>query len=296
MRRSMVVFIVVSVIAALYVGLIGCEGPQGPVGPSGDSLPVYLWGAVGAPELEELPAYVLISNVHEIPSVEINGIRIPFTSPLTGGGCAGYFLQGIVFSLDDFSIPAGDSASLVVTYTKVNGNPGTARANIVLPDQFEITSHDTSSVVDIPVGTGLTVSWTSSKEADAYHVYLDLDYDYTDTSGAHQSFYFSADTLITDAFITFLPSQLFPDAGKIKAVESSRGEFDISAIAGPLWEGAEGNVTGDGIGFFYGLTFGGHLDLEVSGSEYMAGKRAKPEVRFQKTFMDLYSRRVTLTP
>ncbi len=256
--------VLIAVFVVVLGGPMSCTGPEGPQGPAGPPRPSLIWtiGAVGRSRAWEpgSDASVTVWNAPEIPDVDVNDRRVPFYLRR----------EWLWFRDEDFPIAAGDSAVLTIAYTKIDGVAGTAEAHISIPGQFEITSHDTSTLVEIPVGTGLTVNWSSSSGADVYSAYLYFYYDYLDTLGNWKNYTCTVDTLLTATSVTFAPSGLFPNAGEIDTVEWSGGYFHVSAAQGPWEEGAEGNVTGDGMGFFYGWTFGGMLGLGVSSSDLLS--------------------------
>lgn len=275
------------------IGFMSCKGPTGPQGPEGSSL-IYIIGSVAAPTPlhSTAHAYVRVSNTPVIPTVTINGTSLPLASrpPYVPG----HYGEIIEFKNNNFPISTGDSAKLLVTYTRPNGNPGRAEANIILPG-LEITSHDTSSDITIPFGESLTITWISHG-ADAYRSVFYLCYAYYDTLGHYCSFEYRVDTLFTDTSITFFADELFPNLGIIDSIGYSSGHFNISAIAGPWHEGAEGNVTGDGIGFFYGCTWGGHLSVTVSGSEYLEWERKNPTTDCRDLMEECKEAQCTLIP
>jgi hypothetical protein len=259
--EAMIRIIALSTVASV-IGFMNCKGPTGPEGPESPSF-IYVTGGVEAPTPWDSTgdAYVEVSNTSEIPVVMINGIQLHLKYP---------FHTSLFYGSPDFPISAGDSANLLVWDGKVGANSRTAQANIRVPSQFEITSHDTSGIVTIVVGEELTLTWSSSSGAGNYWIDFYLDYDYRDTLGNEKQFCYSMDTLPTNTSITFSPSQLFPNMGEIDTILGSFGDFRISATHGPCQEGEEGNVTGDGMGFFVGWTYGGDLRIQVSGSEYVA--------------------------
>lgn len=263
--------------AALLMVVAGCEGPEGPQGPAGQQGPegpegpagtsyIYIDGYVCSPTQWDTTcdADVFVGNNPSFPVVEINDVNLS-----SGAGDPNWFNHS------DFPISTGDSAELVVTYTKTDGNPGTARANIILPGPFEITSHDTLYDT-ISVGDSLAVCWTSSDGADAYSVYFDMYYEYIDTSGDYRYFGFHYDTLFTDTCIVFSQAELFPNAGEIDSIWYGYGNFHARAINGPVQEGDQGNVTGDGIGFFYGRTYGDELRIRFRDSGPFVSELQEP--------------------
>jgi len=285
--RSTILIIMIFAVAAFVAMFIGCEGPEGPQGPAGTAspLPVYVVGWVGSrppwlvPALQSDPSTNACVDIYDspgIPSVEINGIRIPPSNPFYRG------CNPFRFYNDTLPVSCGDSLHLRIAYTELNGTPRTAQANIMLPGSFEITCPDTSYDT-ISVGDSLVFCWTSPEGADVYLVQFDLYYIYVDTSGADRGFgYYLDTTLVADTSIIFSAMQLFPHTGEIDSVEYSHGEFELRAMNGPTPEEDQGNVTGDGIGFFNGWTYGGEVRFFVGGSSPLAGEIVESENPVQK--------------
>lgn len=157
-RRYIIVAMAFATVVLLK-GLVGCKGPTGPQGPEGPTASlIYVLGGVEL-ELslfEPTPdARVKVTNSPGIPSVKINDIEVPLWSQYPP-----YSYEDLMYRDDSFPISAGDSAKLLVNYTKLDGNSGIAQAKVVLPD-LEITSHLISSWFPISVGDSVTVTWTS---------------------------------------------------------------------------------------------------------------------------------------
>lgn len=274
MRAKKSVAVALFAAAALLVVVAGCEGPEGPQGPPGLS-PIYIAGRVDAsgPGASRSLVWLEVYHTPGVPTVEVNNIPIPF-----------YRGSLYKFYHDDFPIAAGDSAELLVTYRTLDGNPGTAQAIAILPGPFQITCPDTSYVT-MAVGDSLVVSWTSSDGADIYLIHFFFGYRWADTSGASQYFRYAKDTLCGDTSITFSQAALFPNLGDIDSVLYGDGGLWLLAIHGPTQPGEQGNVTGDGIGFFNGQTPGGDIDIYVSGSSPLVGTVQEPRNPMQK-FME----------
>ncbi|MFH1011216.1 MAG: hypothetical protein V1784_08280, partial [bacterium] len=206
-----------------------------------------------------------------IPSVEINGIRIPPSDPFFRGH------NPFKFNNDNLPVSRGDSVELLVTYPIRDGVLGTVHASVVLPGQFEITSPDTSYDT-ISVGDSLVFRWTRSNGADAYIADFLWRYSYLDTSGNERFFrYYVCDTVLADTSITFSQVQLFPDLEEIDSLEYGYGDFNLWAMNGPTPEEDQGNMTGDGVGFFNGLTDGGSVAIRISGSRALTCRAQEPE-------------------
>ena len=241
----------------LGLGLSSCEGPEGPQGPQGPSAlmtGVYgevAWGWWSATINAEFEVFESPS----IPTVQINGI--PCQRQFTMYG------DGFKFYGTDLPLALGDSVHIIVNYLKPDGDPEVIQSDIILPGPFAFTAPDTSDDVVISVGDSLMVSWTESSGADVYSVDFSFRYNYFDTLGGYQVYTFELDTLITETAITFGSELLFPNPALIDSIVSygGNGWFNVWAKHGPWREGDPTNVYGDGIGTFYGRTFGGHLTL-----------------------------------
>ncbi|KPJ52758.1 hypothetical protein AMJ39_07005 [candidate division TA06 bacterium DG_24] len=263
-----VLMTVVIIAAAVAAGCRGSTGPAGPAGvPRETVLYVMGWAETDNWLTADTTALVslLVQNTPALPRVEVNGIRVPYNRFPYPSRWAYYFTSG------NFPLFPGDSARLVVTGILLNGSSGIAYASTMLPGHFELTSHDTSVVDTIPLGSGLTVEWAAAYGADVYHVEFSLYYEYVDTLGSYARFECDVDTLLPDRSITFASSQLFPCLAEIDTLLYSGGRLWPSALRSyPVEEGTEGNVQGDGIGFFYGWTYGPYLRLRVGGSTLIA--------------------------
>jgi hypothetical protein len=233
-----------SILALLAVLLSNCEGPQGP---QGTTLPTIQ----GSIHIYESPGFspnvsVSVKNVPEVPSVTINGVQVPLDLNPTGS-----------FNFHQFGFPIskGDLAELLVTFVKLDGTSGVAQAEVTVPGDFEITSHDPDTSLAVSTGDSLTFTWTSSEAADAYWVDFYIHYHYESITGPNVLFSYNIDTTWTDTTITFTTATLFPDLDEIESIiPRSGGWFKLRAVAGPWLEGDLGNVAGDGIGIFYAKT------------------------------------------
>lgn len=65
----------------------------------------------------------------------------------------------------------------------------------------------------------------------------------------------------------------------------AEGSFSIQAMSGPILKpGSKGNVTGDGIGFFWGVTGGGYLGIGIEGANDKARKQVSQKELTKKWF------------
>ncbi|MCK4306842.1 hypothetical protein KAW50_01290 [candidate division WOR-3 bacterium] len=177
---------------------------------------------------------VNVSNTEVVPSVQINEQELELY-PSTSG----------LYFREHFPLTPETEYELVVTTSS-----DTATATVKLPGNFSIIAPDTSYV--LPKGSSLDISWDSASYANHYRVHLYVYYRYSDTSGNSENFRFSRDTILSETSITYESSLLWPNLSEIDSIFYGHGDFDVSAIAGPsLVPGTPGNVSGDGIGFFW---------------------------------------------
>jgi len=256
-KRSVNVLAIFTLACSLSIGLMACldkgdQGPAGPTGPTGSEGP---GGAANVTVMGEISldsttastgrVHVWVSNAPSVSTVTVNGTSIPLTG--FAGTAWAYFLEQV-------SISAGATANLVVSYSRADGSTGTAQASVTLPGTFLMVSPpDGVTDVAIPNGSGLAVSWTPSAGVTRYSVQMEWDLDYYD-SGATQTKYFdnSRELLITDTSVGFTAAVFWP-SDFFSAIQGY-GELHVAAVAGPVSEGQPGNVTGDGSGFFVGVT------------------------------------------
>ncbi len=236
----------------ISLGLIaGCTGPEGPAGPAGGS-PVYVTGTLSWPGRVDSTGVVRVEviGVSGIAAVYVNDIEIPFFAYST-------------YYLEDFPISPGDSARLWVEHTKQDGGSGVSQANVRLPTDLVITSHDTSGTDTIPYGVDLTVTWTSSAGADAYSVNVSCNCAYRDTANVDQTFHYHLRDVFADTSITFPSTDIFPDTAQMDTMYGWSGNLYFESFDGPWQPGETGNVTGDGIGTFHAQLEGPRLHLEA---------------------------------
>ncbi len=242
---------------SLFSILIGCEGDRGPAGPPGLS-PIHLSGSIardyyGAP----IAAQILVFESPSIPFATINGLACSRSD----NGQYSHF----DFELSDSSFHPGDDFHVEVQFQDPEGGSALAYADIVLPDTFAITCHD-SNLARIPVGEGLEVAWNASPGADGYIVGFEFWYNYYDSTGGMNSFRMRLDSVLTDTMLVFDAPTLFPNLDEIDSLwsyGSYNGWFEIWAQSGPWQMGDPGNFHGDGEGMINGRTFGGQLTLLV---------------------------------
>ena len=251
MSRTQIFVVAGSLLAAALTGLLGCEGDQGPQGPTAYA-PINISASVMVPVPwdETASAFANIANTSDMPQVTINGLEIPRYSTSAS------------YRYDDFPIEYGDSAYLVVNYSQPNGTPAQAYAAIRVPGQFQFLTPDTSQVMQIQYGDSLVVIWSSAAGADAYRIqcYYNLHYYFSGAVVEHQ---ISLNTLLADTSLTLGAQELFPAQVDPDSILYGGGNIQISALNGPWQTGDPGNVTGDGIGFFHGWTYGGQIDIDV---------------------------------
>jgi hypothetical protein len=276
--RVLTKFFVSSLVVLSLMILTGCEGdpgPQGPEGQTGTNL-INVLGYIYGPTLTDSTpdASISVFNSPSVPSASINNIDLEHR-PAPWPGHEGFEFW------DDLSISNGESASLLVTYTKLDGNPGTAQASGALPGSFEITSHDTGSVNPISLQSDLTITWSASSGMDAYLVHFSSHYHYTDYLGNQHYGSTYYDSLLITTTITYTPTQIVPNPSEIDTLDYINGGFYIYAVDGPIFQGDIGNVTGEGYGFFLCSTYGGALDFSSDSTSNQAreGKDDEEHIR-----------------
>jgi hypothetical protein len=235
---------------AFYIS--GCEGPSGPAGPAGQ-IKFSVFGQVEFSS-DTLPTYanVIVQNISSIPTVKLNQSDLRFRY-LYGSGS--YYWDTLR------TITEGDEVQL-----NVKNDQGKAVATVRIPQQFRIQSPDPDSIFILPPHSNFAASWTASGFSDYYYAYFYLSYSYFPIGGGSSKyFYIEADTILSTTSITIPATRLFP--ADYDSLRWSYGYFSITAYNGPQIEvGARGNVTGDGIGFFFGKSDGGYVEISMQNS------------------------------
>jgi hypothetical protein len=243
------------VLFGLLLILWSCEGPQGPQG-NPEPTTIYASGIVHYILYNsEVDADIDVANSPSIPGVQVNGLSSSSVYKIED--------DEFSFEFDDLPISLGDSVHVSITYTRPDGSPGLAESSFILPGSYEITSYPDTLAYPLLVGDSLTVEWSQSYGADCYWIWGYINYDYIDTSGINQSFHFYVDTLIADMSITLTSDLLFPDPAAIDSILYESSHFHVKPKSGPWGEGAPGNVTGDGTGFFNGWGLTRNLSIDV---------------------------------
>lgn len=177
---------------------------------------------------------VAVTNVAVVPSVMINDQELEFQ----------YY--GDAFHYDgSFPLNPRSSYALVVT-----AGSKIAFATVNLPEDFNIITPDSSYV--LPKGSDLIILWDYAIHSDCYRVYLYITYHYLDTLEQYCIFHFSDDSILSETSITYGHDMIFPNLSEIETIVWGHASLSIYAIDGPvLVPGSVGNVTGNGIGFFW---------------------------------------------
>ncbi len=124
---------------------------------------------------------------------------------------------------------------------------GKARAKVVMPGNFSLTSPPERYILDKE--STLVISWTRSAGAEWYWVELDIDYEYRDTLNREDDWGCALDTMVLDTFLIIPPHRIFP--GFVRDVIEGDGSAMVWSGCGPVIEpGDEGNIHGVGFGFF----------------------------------------------
>jgi len=260
----------------IFIGCENCQGPEGPQGEPGNSV-ANIAGYLRCNSIEPWgEAQVTVLNLNTIPSVAINDQLLP------------HGLYSWAFYDFNFPIEVGDSAHLEVSYIDEDGNARLAGSTVVIPGIFSIidTDPDTNvyGVIALQPEDDFSVWWSNSAYADAYSIDLYLYCDYNDSLGNDSYYNFYFDTLITDTNITFPSEQLFPPDLEVTYINYLWGQLNILALNGAWQTGAEGNITGDGVGFFYGVFELGYLliDNDFPPSSDISQPREKDILKFME--------------
>jgi hypothetical protein len=230
--------------AIFLLFIIGCEGNRGPAGPAGE-VPVFIEGYVAIPYQEEESSgqvSINVSNCLGLPQAQINGINIPYSF----GHPATQMFWTPMFYEEDFDISSGESAYLSINFILSNGETGNAEGNIVMPDSFIISSLEPT--LEELLEDSITFIWTESNHANFY--FLDFWISYYHSAGDS---YNELDTLVSTTYVTYHREQLFPNFNEISGIHDISGTLLVWAVNGPF-PGQSGNIEGDGVGTFHGLT------------------------------------------
>jgi hypothetical protein len=230
-------FIIISLIVSFFYG---CEnGPT--VINYGD--PSIFAELRKSERIGELLADVEVEGTRLIPVVVIND------DTLALGACnpKGEYMWGSVFT-DEVSIDPDNEYELIVSH-----NGGEASAAITLPGDFEITSPEEYGT--LYTNENLTVNWSQSEGVERYELHISLGYSYGDTANPDfRRFYL--DTLLSNTVtsLTVQGERIFPSEIEIDSIQEGNGSLYINAANGPqIGISSEGNISGEGIGYFTAL-------------------------------------------
>lgn len=257
----------------IVICIWGCEGPTGPVGPAGKT-DFSVFGMVEFIS-DTLPTRtnLIVSNIASIPSVKLNQDFIKFRNLHNDGS---YYWDTLR------TITQGDEVQLTVS-----GDQGTAGTVVRIPQQFRIQSPDPDSIFILLPHNNFIASWAVSNFADYYNAYFYLSYRYFPIGGVTSKYFqLEVDTMLTNTSISIPAAKLFP--ADIDSIIGGYGGFHIEAVNGPRLEvGAKGNVTGDGIGFFFGKSDGGFIDIRTQNSA-AENSGTKPKHNFSEKQFDRF--------
>jgi len=192
-----------------------------------------------------------------VPLITVNGDTVPIEffdySPTD------FFYHGPINWVN-----LGDECKFEVDYDE-----GEGKATDSLPREFSITSPDTSYILH--KGNSLNITWGSASGADWYWLDVFIDYSYMDTAGNYEYFYFYLDTIMDGTSYTLNASRIFP--GDVDTVLWGDGNISVEGVSGPkILPGAEGNIKGDAVGFFWCSYEAKPVDIDI---EQFAGKPEK---------------------
>ncbi|MBD3179139.1 MAG: hypothetical protein GF417_05820 [Candidatus Latescibacteria bacterium] len=256
-------------------GAVGPQGPAGPVEPGINGLVVRnnYEDYYEREELIDLQALVNVTNAPGVPSAFINGEELP------------YNMEGMIYA-SGFSfwngvfLDMGDDATLRVDYQK-GGDSKTAGATVAVPDTFDLISPAGTAI--ITQAGSFDVEWESAPGAEKYWLMIDYDGEYVDDDGYVISFYRYMSRYVTGTSFTLNGSEIYPDRDDIDYYNSFGGSIYIYAVSGPIEEGDDFNITGDGTGRFTGITECSRyvnftMLIPISGEEDGPEDREKPDI------------------
>jgi len=222
--------------------------------------------AAAPAELLRCNSRVTVSNVLSLPGVSINGTElIPESMPRTASSASPVIVDPADIPLLAFGPISGglnyygtvwideeENAHLVVELGRPDGSTGTAEATVCVPYYFSIL--DVSNGGEITPVSDVTAEWSSSERAEKYYIYGSYSCSYLNLSAEVVYTSFWNDTVITDTTFVIQGDELFPSPPDLDYHISLDGYVYITAVCGPIETGDVGNVTGDGAGFFVGMS------------------------------------------
>lgn len=145
---------------------------------------------------------------------------------------------------------------------EVNTSIGTVTGTVALPGS--VNSVNLNVTDSLAIGQSLTVSWNNTG-ADFYEISAEFQY-----RDAEQNWhYIPLDTVTTSTSVTY-PATIFTRDGEIEI-------WDIEAVNGPFPSaGMEGNMTGEGSGFFYLVNDLDDFDIEITVGNGLYGLEKSP--------------------
>ncbi len=243
----------------------GSEGSTGPVGPTGPGV-VYIKGFVINDESgTNNSASIIINNCKSVPSVALNGKNIKYDTNLVYANSN--HVTGYSFS-ETFETPF-QTATIEAAFTSIDGKEGNAAAQITVPGHFEITEYspNETSRNQLPFSSdeAITVSWSSSDNAEIYVVYVYglIEYKIQNETSRFDS---EVNFIITNTSIEIPLTDLFHESVIKEIDEIERGYiyFYLHALSGPHNPGDQGNITGDAEGMFYGMRSVSDISFDIT--------------------------------
>lgn len=187
---------------------------------------------------EGISTRVEVEGTRLIPIVVINGDTLELSSCDPEGE---YMWRS--YFVDEVSVDPDKEYELIVSH-----NRGEAYGTVKLPGDFEITSPKEEDT--LYSNEDLTFSWSQSKESERYKLEINLFYYYGDTvNPSYNRFYL--DTILSnpDTIITIENEKIF--SPEIDSIQEGHGRVYLYSENGPpSGISVEGNISGEGIGYF----------------------------------------------
>lgn len=221
-----------------------------------EKTPFYVWGIAEIHIEEPAPESFTMVNVVSDPipeeaTVKVNGVSLKRTNAVLFFSLS----PGLYFMDTTTALNYGTTYNL-----DVECEAGKCNASAKMSGSFTVIAPD-----NISPNSDLTLSWSKADDAMWYYVWI-YYYGYT-TNASFDTFFVTADTQVT------LSGEFFSEEGGIS--------WEIGAGNGPSygWEaGSEGNIEGDGFGFWSAMVVNeGFTDVGEGSKKTLKKESSLPE-------------------
>jgi len=225
-------------------------------------------GVIAVSEDTVAGAEVEVGGSRLLPVVAVNSE----TLDLEGFSAAGEYLWNSSWEKEELRLGPGNKCLL-----HVYQSDGEAKSDsVVIPPPPHITEPAEGFV--LLKGNPLTVTWATTPGVTQYHLEIDLDYSYYDTTGYYESFSLDTSWYLpgTAGSVTLAAATIFP--ADVDSVLYGDGEIFLSVEAGPrLGHESTGNIKGNGCGYFWTEAYAeDYFDIGSEGTGNSSRSRPKP--------------------